>query len=444
MIRRFSNIFLYVVFLVFLCEGVLWLVASFSETTDLLLSNQFGAPRRISDPLLGHRLNPDFAEHDEWGYRNALTSLVGLRSRRIPAQVDIVALGDSQTYGINAPAEGAWPAQLADQTCKSVYNMAVGATGPPHYLYTLDQALSLKPKLVIVGFYFGNDFWDSAAFVYRRKQIPDNMVAWRQAFRDNNPDLEAIFTQQYPRAVRKSLEAARILEPGFSKTPYAAGPGETKMVAEATNSVGFLRENSKLYGFIRLAKATLTNSLVWKGRHETRIRADPAFWDELCDYATNTPGVVCYEKTDVQTVLDTRLRIRDERILEAGMEITLDVLAKIQNRLRERKTEYLVVLIPTKEYIYTQALPGRFEGVDPSFLRLGDQEGRSRDQVKRELTVFGVPHLDLLPALVRAVRNSRPVYPASSQSHPSTEGYRIIAQSIAQYLQEANWGDIGC
>ena len=78
MIRRFSNIFLYVVFLAFLCEGVLWLVASFSDTADLLLSNQFGAPRRVPDPLLGHRLNPDFAEHDEWGYRNALT---GLNSR---------------------------------------------------------------------------------------------------------------------------------------------------------------------------------------------------------------------------------------------------------------------------------------------------------------------------------------------------------------------------
>ena len=90
------------------------------------------------------------------------------------------------------------------------------------------------------------------------------------------------------------------------------------------------------------------------------------------------------------------------------------------------------------------ALPGRFEDIDSSFLELRNQEGRIRDQVMRELDGLGIPYLDLLPALIREVRQNRAIYPASGQSHPNTHGYGIIAQSIAQYLQEVGWGHVGC
>jgi hypothetical protein len=322
--------------------------------------------------------------------------------------------------------------------------MGVGATGPPHYLYNLDQALALNPKLVIVGFYFGNDIWDSAAFVYRREEVPKKMGAWRKAFLDKNPTFKAFLKQQLPEAKRKWREAARILEPGYSKVPNADGREETKTVNNEATIVQFLRENSKLYGFFRLAKSMLTNSVVRKGRHDAGTRADPEFWDELCDYAANTSGVVCHETADLQTVLDKRLRILDERTLGAGMEIALDVLVEIRDRLHETKTDYLVGLIPSKEYIFTQALPGRFEDIDSSFVELRNQEGRIRDQVMRELDGLGIPYLDLLPALIREVRQNRAIYPASSQSHPNTHGYGIIAQSIAQYLREAGWGHVGC
>ncbi len=433
MSRRVWSVCLYAMFLLVLSEGFLWLVASFSPSANLLLSNQYGAPRNVNDPLLGHRPNPDFAEHDEWGFRNALVGPLGLRSRKVPERIDVVALGDSQTYGINAPANKSWPAQLSEQTCHTVYNMAVGATGPPHYLLNLDQALALSPELVIVGFYFGNDFWNSVFFVHHQERVPETLTAWREAFQAKRPAFKALFEQIYPAAVRKSLEAARILEPGFSRDPNLAERPDDSF--DKRHSVGaFLRENLKLYGFVRLVKSMATNSIVREGRHEARERADPRFWGELCAYAAKTPGVVCYETKNMQTVLDTRLRIRDARIIDAGIEIAVDVLVQIRDRLRKAKTSYLVVFIPSKEYVYAQALPGRFDDVDPAFKTLSNQEGQAREKVKTILRDLGIPIHDALPDMVREIQAGRAIYPASSQSHPNSHGYEVIAQSIAQYL----------
>jgi len=326
-------------------EGFLWLIALYSGSVNLLLSNVFGAPRMIEDPLLGNLPNPDFAEHDEWGYRNALIGPLGLRSRRVPSQVDVVVLGDSQTYGINSSAEDAWPARLSEYTCRSVYNMAVPASGPPHYLYNLDKALKLDPDLVIVGFYFGNDFWGSADFVYHRARVPQAFESWRKAYRDANPDYVALTDELFPMDVQRSLDSARILEPGFSKALPADNRQPEPAIKEGGIG-GFIRDNSKLYGLLRALKSAVRNSYLQPGREENKTRVDPHFWKELCDFAAETKGVVCYESKNVQTVLDTRLRLTDERILHAGMEITMDIFLNFRDRLRTANTDFVVALIP--------------------------------------------------------------------------------------------------
>jgi hypothetical protein len=77
-----------------------------------------------------------------------------------------VVLGDSQTHGNNASREKAWPQQLAAYTGSSTYQMAYGGWGPPQYRALVDDALALKPKIVIVALYAGNDLLDSVRFVY--------------------------------------------------------------------------------------------------------------------------------------------------------------------------------------------------------------------------------------------------------------------------------------
>ncbi len=105
-------------------------------------------PTLAADPVLGHIVRPGSAGHDDWGFRNT----------EVPDDVSILAVGDSQTYGFSATRTQSWPAQLAELSGQTTYNMAQGGYGPLDYAALVEQkAALLNPEVVIVGFYFGND-----------------------------------------------------------------------------------------------------------------------------------------------------------------------------------------------------------------------------------------------------------------------------------------------
>src|SRR5882672_6569628 len=110
-----------------------------------------GGGETVSDPELGMRIKPNTPGHDANGFRNA----------SVPAQVDVVALGDSQTWGVNVQSADAWPQQLAKLSQGSVYNMSVGGYGPVQYWRLTEKALAFSPNVIVVGLYFGNDLYDA-------------------------------------------------------------------------------------------------------------------------------------------------------------------------------------------------------------------------------------------------------------------------------------------
>ena len=59
-------------------------------------------PTLVRHPSRGFAIAPGDAGHDAWGFRNA----------RIPERVDVIAIGDSQTYGVSAAEDEIWPAWL--------------------------------------------------------------------------------------------------------------------------------------------------------------------------------------------------------------------------------------------------------------------------------------------------------------------------------------------
>src|SRR5262245_42724140 len=105
----------------------------------------------LRDEHLEFRGDPRYPDHDAQGYRNA----------HAVSRADIVALGDSHTYGVAVKRHEAWPAVLAARTARVVYSMAHGGYGPIHYERLLSDAFALKPRLIIVGFYLGNDLFDA-------------------------------------------------------------------------------------------------------------------------------------------------------------------------------------------------------------------------------------------------------------------------------------------
>ena len=88
---------------------------------------------RIAHPALGFTLDPSkISDADAGGFRNP-----GDKSPH-----EIVAIGDSHTYGLNVGWEDAWPYQLGRSLGKSVYNNGVGGYGVLHYLYLAAKRIS--------------------------------------------------------------------------------------------------------------------------------------------------------------------------------------------------------------------------------------------------------------------------------------------------------------
>jgi hypothetical protein len=83
----------------------------------------------------------------------------GFRNRHALDHADVVAVGDSFTEGDRVSDEDTWPEVLARNSQLSVYNLGVSGLAPQEYLNNLvTYGLDLKPRIVIVMFYEGNDF----------------------------------------------------------------------------------------------------------------------------------------------------------------------------------------------------------------------------------------------------------------------------------------------
>jgi hypothetical protein len=125
------------------------------RTQEILLQDPYTRIRGI--PLLAE----DFAlgPHDILGFRN----------RAVPNVADVIAIGDSQTYGNNALLEDNWPSQLGRLLAPKhpiVYSMATGGWSAVQYLDIFTKAILFQPKVVVVAFYSGNDPLESFAMAY--------------------------------------------------------------------------------------------------------------------------------------------------------------------------------------------------------------------------------------------------------------------------------------
>ena len=83
-----------------------------------------------------------------------------------PETAEIITLGDSVTFGQGVNDEQAWPAVLARAFPSSrIINLGLIGSGPQQYLRVYETfGLTLHPKVVLVGFFIGNDFWDAEMF----------------------------------------------------------------------------------------------------------------------------------------------------------------------------------------------------------------------------------------------------------------------------------------
>jgi lysophospholipase L1-like esterase len=104
-----------------------------------------------------------------------------------PAQAEIVTLGDSLTFGYGVDDAQAWPAILAQKLSPlRVINLGLIGASPEQYVRAYETfGHPLRPKLVVVGLYVGNDFSDTELF-HRWVHVgaPGNYLVWRSFDKD--------------------------------------------------------------------------------------------------------------------------------------------------------------------------------------------------------------------------------------------------------------------
>ncbi len=376
---RLRKLFLGIITVIFILLAAEGVARIFFNPTDYLWR------RLVPDDMLRHRVEPNTRGHDAWGFRNRL----------VPAHADIVALGDSQTYGTSSLAKHSWPSILGELKGQEVYNMSLGGYSPAEYLYLMeDKALGLGPNLIIAGFYLGNDLTDTYTAVY-------SVPYWKDL---RNPDIASMHAQVSPNQNKASLK----------KNPRASFMKQIYLIAD------WFAGNSVLYRIVN------TSSLGDYIRQKKMIGAGlevVMFEDKENDIYTGfTPG----------RWLDN-LDLKNPEVQE-GLGLTLNFFNQMNELAERNNVRFLVVLIPTKESVFADFIEGnsRLESSE-KIDRLIEAERQINNIAKSYFKEHDISYLDVLNPLKEAVHNEQ-LYPNNYSSHPNKNGNRIMAGSIAQWM----------
>jgi hypothetical protein len=335
----------------------------------------FLRPELVCDSRYGHRIRPGSGGHDAWGFRN-------------PAGVghaDVLAVGDSQTYGESATARHSWPAWLGTLTGRSVYNAGVGGYGPVEYEKLVVELLPrVRPDVVLIGLYTGNDIWDAS------ESCPNYQT-----------NLAAVNSCDVP----AELLCDRVMA-----------------ASDEMNRLTWLRDwcsrHSVLYQAAKLATGRLTST----------IRAEPVRRGEIVVSASGyAVGFDLAYWTRMTDIADARVR--------QGIEVAMLSIADMKRHCDDARTRCVFVLIPTKESVYVSLVSGGLSASDARELsRVVANEKFIRARLLAHLETIHAPFVDALPALRESARTSRhSLYPLHDP-HPTGEGYRVIAAAIAPAL----------
>ncbi|MGH7908772.1 MAG: hypothetical protein ACRENW_02855 [Thermodesulfobacteriota bacterium] len=337
-------------------------------------------PRRVPDNILGFKLLPNTGAHDSWGYRN----------KSVPSTADIVTIGDSNTYGISATASKTWPSILGQLTGKVVYNLSLSNYGPVEYFYLFkNKAFKLNPSLVIVGFYLGNDLKNAYNTTYKNDY-------WRE-----------------------------LRMPGFIHKEKI-NEGEVVKDSPFDHIANWFPSHSVLY----------------------RIISRPFFGDEVRQLRRllRHEEIIIFKNKEhnIKAGFMPSARLQafnlGDPIIQEGLRISLELISKMNDMSKEKNIDFLVLLIPTKETVFSEfiehnsELP-RYDVID----KVISNERQANLLVKGYFSERGIAFIDLEDVLRNAV-NSEQVYPNNFGDHLNKNGYSIVAKTIKRYLNRNSKG----
>jgi hypothetical protein len=388
-----SALSIMVVLTAVLGEALVRVGAVFSPQIKMAL---FPTPVRAGTPTVPDselmvRGNPQYPGHDKNGFRNSTAM----------EKADIVTIGDSQTYGWNVSPQQAWPNVLHEMSSCSVYNMAVDGIGPLQYAALTREALQLKPRLILVGIYFGNDFYDS----------------W---------DMYRFKPGEYP-VPKELLHAALDRE----RNSPLSREAEQFWVSDASPwSVDkFLSEHSGLWRFGHAIKDRLLGATsVFASSFQQAVAA---LTPKQLEYTS------LFEGDNWKTILTSRYReiaegTKDPRI-RVGYSLTLWAIGNISETASQNEATVIFVLLPTKENVFVN----RVINVDkhPFLEKLTKDEDQNREGLIRYMEKNSIAYVDMTPVLRSLMQQP---YPENVDGHPNAIGHRAIASRLREVIGTCN------
>lgn len=383
-----------------LCEALLHLGSAVSPVVSYHLRPPWSRGT-VADARLGKRMSPYYPGHDERGYRNASSS----------PGVDVLAIGDSMTYGYGAPAEGSWPRQLAELTGLSIYNAGVGSYATPEYEVVLDELLDLDPRWVVLGLYLGNDVSGAYKGVYVEKRFPE--------LESDDPSVLATL-------------AARDAQGSLREQALALGMESDLAESEPIGFRGALSRYSALYRLARSFRFTINE----RPSSPLRMTTDDSF--EAASRRpqrlpfNSVPGFRTVFINPQQDALATDLT--DARIHE-GWKITQQILLSMQTKLRERGIGFAVVLLHNKPIAYSGLIRKNDPTFSAAYFAAVDLEQNLKEQVARFLEENGILYVETLAAVQAVFDRGVHPYHESDDLHPNSAGYDAIARAIQPLLE---------
>lgn len=383
-----------------LCELVVSLAARVSPRVEYLLTPPW---RRISveDPILGVRGSAYAPGHDANGFRNP----------RLPDRVDVLAVGDSMTYGYAASPEESWPRQLERLTGRSVYNMSFGGYCPWQYELLIEEGLELDPEWVVIGLFVGNEFSESYRDIWLRERAP--------VYRPGDPHI-ALAIERADAEETLADQAARLIGGG-----EATGP-----VEKAGSIREWISERSALYGLVRELRTTLAGER-WDNQRRDSFEA-----------ASARPHRLVFDaRPELRTVflrpeaLGMRVDFDDPRIRE-GKRIVESVLQTVSERLDAEGRRLAVVLIPSKQVVYANLIRQTDAVMGDAFWEAVFKEQVLTAEVQDFLDEGGFLSVNATAALRGRFDAGEAPYPEWDDEHPNGVGYGAIAEAVAALIEE--------
>lgn len=363
------------------------------------------------DPKLGYRVSSFYPGSDRRGYRNPEATDV----------TDILAIGDSMTFGYTVTEKNSWPSVIRNKSNIDIYNAGVGGYGPCEYLEVTKELTHLNPTLVVVALYLGNDMSDAYTSVYLENRCTELLS-------ENAKVLDEITHLHSEKSL--SDEAHEL---GLEPVPeFIAGnlPGRTYESS--------LRDKSSVYSLVRTVYHLTSNfkhGRFGEGIDEQFVSASESskhgtiHFDDNAERRTvfKTPAV------DILAVDQADLRISE------GRRITEAALIEIKSLIAEANNAGLVVaIIPTKAVVYQNILGKAVLDQNPTLSRKMVLENELKQDLVSFLEEHSIVHVDTTPLLVDAITNKNiPLFHQSSNEHPNEQGYNVIASAIAATLKNS-------